>query len=171
MTPAGQSAEPPVWRQQLRQSAELRVALWVFVILEKPRLGDRLGFYQRCLQSGPLLAQKAFEGQDRTASVWVGFSPAQPPPSRPAANPSHDSLTHLPGFVFSRLLQAHCTFSPLIGLARFLIPSRTVMIMADTGRGFFPEKDFRHHCAQTDLHLSCRVYFNFQWEEGANRYF
>lgn len=96
--------------------------------------------------------------------------------SHPAAGPlpsreSQPWLTHLPSFVFSRLFQAHCTFSPLTGLARFLIPSRTVTIMADTGRGFFPEKDFRHHCAQTNLHLSCRVYFNFQWEEGANRYF
>lgn len=153
---AGLEAAAAATGRQGGRAQSRGVALRVFAILEKPSLGE-----QRRLQSGPLSAPKAFEGQDRTAS------------SRPAGQPRLPATTRsptLPGFVLSGLFQAHRTLSPLTGLARFFIPSRTVTTAADTGRGFFPEQDFRHRCARTDLHLSGRVHFDFQWEEGANRY-
>lgn len=49
---------------------------------------------------------------------------------------------------FRQVWVAHCRYPSLACLSRFLIPSGTLTIIANTERVFFPEKDIHHDCTQ-----------------------
>lgn len=148
---------------QLWQPSELLISLRVFVCFQRPpRFRGDLGFYQLRSGSFPLLAGKRGARRNGERVGPLLSCTAAPPASQALYATGCQKelkwlriwpwLIRLPNFTLEmcsldflrQAWVAHCRYPSLTWLSRFLIPSRTLTIIANTGRVFFSEKDIHH---------------------------